>query len=238
MLVHQFCSRLLSDTVGTDQVVARISPQCRIVDITRRLDTGLFLDAGLVVQGVIADTAFVVQNLHVGITNQLITVAVAGDDDNVVPRSVATTCQRCDDVVALEALHVEHRHPEGAEQLPDDSHLLPQDLGRRLALRFVFGNGDMAERGFGTVKDDHQSIGLLILQEVHEHRGETNDRIRHLTGGRCHVARKSKKCTIRKGVAVECEALHTGKPTASACRQEFVRRCPSSSCAPTWPNVE
>ena len=45
---------------------------------------GALLDAGFVVEGVVADATLVVEHPHVRVGHELIAVAVAGDDDDVV----------------------------------------------------------------------------------------------------------------------------------------------------------
>ena len=65
VLVDELGRRLLADAGNTGQVVARITSERGVDRVLRRGDARAFEDAGLVVQGVVADASPVVQNLDV-----------------------------------------------------------------------------------------------------------------------------------------------------------------------------
>ena len=77
---------VFSPTPGTpSRLSLRVAAQRRVLRVLRRRDAGLLLDAGLVVQRVVADAAAVVEHLHARVVDELVAVAVAGDDDDLVP---------------------------------------------------------------------------------------------------------------------------------------------------------
>ena len=84
VLVDQLGGRLLADARHAGQVVGRVAAQRRVLRVQRRAHAGLLLDPGLVVERVVADAAPVVEHLDVRVGDELIAVAVAGDDDDVV----------------------------------------------------------------------------------------------------------------------------------------------------------
>ena len=83
-VVDQLGRRLLADAGHAGQVVARVAAQRGVLRVLRRRHAGALDDAGLVVERVVADAAAVVEHLDVGVLDELVGVAVAGDDDDVV----------------------------------------------------------------------------------------------------------------------------------------------------------
>ena len=90
---------------------------------------GPLLDAGLVVEGVVADAAPVVEHLDVRVLDQLVGVAVAGDDDDVAPRSRAWVARVAMMSSASNAGELDDRDLEGVDHLADQADLLAQDVG-------------------------------------------------------------------------------------------------------------
>ena len=80
----QLGGRLLADARDARQVVARVAAQRGVLRVLRRRDAGALEDPGLVVERVVADAAAVVEHLDVRVADELVGVAVAGDDDDVV----------------------------------------------------------------------------------------------------------------------------------------------------------
>ena len=103
VLVDQLGRRLLPHPGHAGQVVAGVAAQRGVLRVERRRDPGLLLDAGLVVERVVADPAPVVEHLHVRIGDELVAVAVAGDDDHVVAVVDEQVDRRGDEVVGLPA---------------------------------------------------------------------------------------------------------------------------------------
>ena len=76
---------VFSPTPGhAGQVVGRVAAQRGVLEVLRRRDAGALDDAGLVVERVVGDAAPVVEHLDVRVLDELVAVAVAGDDDDVV----------------------------------------------------------------------------------------------------------------------------------------------------------
>ena len=95
---------VFSPTPGTPgQVVGRVAPQGRVLRVERGGHAGALGDAGLVVERVVGHAPLVVEHLDVGVLDELVAVAVAGDDDDVVARVAALGGEGGDDVVRLEA---------------------------------------------------------------------------------------------------------------------------------------
>ena len=205
VLRHQLRGRLLPHARNAGQVVARVSSQGGVGRILLGSHTGLLDDAGLVVERVVGDASSVVQNPNVRIANELITVAVAGDDHDVESAVHRPVGHGGDDVVGFETRNLDHRNSEGRQDLADDSELLTKDVGSRLALRLVLGLGFVAERRLRTIERDHQTGGSVILQHRHQHRGETEHCVGDLATGRDHVGRQAEERAIRERIAVEEE---------------------------------
>ena len=87
----------------TRQVVGRVAAQCRVLGVLHRRDAGALEDAGLVVERVVGDAALVVQHLDVRVVDELVRVAVAGDDHDVDALVGRLRRERRDHVVGLDA---------------------------------------------------------------------------------------------------------------------------------------
>ncbi len=158
---------------------------------------------GLVVEGVVADPAPVVEDLDVRIADELEGVAVAGDDDDLVAAGHGLLGGGGDDVVGLEAGELAHRHAEHVEDLAHQPHLLAQRVRRRLALSLVGRVGLVPERRLGTVEGDEDLVGPLVLHHVDEHRREPEHGVGQLAADRGHVLREGEERPVRQRVAVE-----------------------------------
>ena len=103
---------LLPHPGNAGQVVARVAAQRGVLGVLRRRDAGAVEDAGLVVEHVVADTAAVVEHLDVRVAHELVGVAVAGDDHDVVAALDGLFGGGGDQVVGLVAGQLDHRHAE------------------------------------------------------------------------------------------------------------------------------
>ncbi len=155
VLVDQLGGGLLPHPGHAGQVVAVVAAQRGVLHVQRRRHPGSFLDAGLVVERVVADAALVVEHLDVGVAHELVAVAVAGDDDHLVAGVDELVGGRGDQVVGLPAGQVDRCDADGVEHLADEPHLLAQDVGGGFSLRLVQRFGLVAECGLGTV-EGHQ----------------------------------------------------------------------------------
>ena len=136
---------VFSPTPGTPGRLSEGSPRsAAYCGYSGGRDAGALLDAGLVVVRVVGDAALDVEHPHVRVLDELVGVAVAGEDEDVVARLAALRGQRGDDVVGLEPGRLEDRDPQGLEDLAHEAHLLAEDVGRRVAVALV---GADAARG-------------------------------------------------------------------------------------------
>ena len=87
-----------------------------------------------------------------GILDQLVGVAVAGDDDDVAAGVAALGGEGGDDVVGLEAHLLDRGEPERVDDLADQAHLLAEDVGRLGAVGLVGLDLLVPERGLGPVE--------------------------------------------------------------------------------------
>ncbi len=99
---------LLADAGNAGQVVAGVAAQARVVEVLRGRDAEAPLrDAGLVVERVVGDAALVVEHLDVRVVDELVRVAVAGDDHDVHALGGGLRGERRDHVVGLDARDLE-----------------------------------------------------------------------------------------------------------------------------------
>ena len=162
----QLGRRLLPHPGHARQVVGRVAAQRGVLRVERGRDAGALLDAGLVVERVVGHAALVVEHLDVRVLDELVAVAVAGDDDDVVARVAALRGERGDDVVGLDAGHLEDRDAERLDHLADQAHLLAQDVGRGVAVGLVGGDALVAERRLGPVEGHRDAVGLVVAHQV------------------------------------------------------------------------
>ena len=84
-----------------------------------------------------------------GVLDELVGVAVAGDDDDVVAPVAALGGEGGDDVVGLVPGRLEHGDAEGVEHLAHEPELLAEDVGRLLPLGLVGGTASWRKVGSG-----------------------------------------------------------------------------------------
>ena len=115
---------------------------------------------------------------------------------------------RGDDVVGLEAGHVERDDAKRLDDLADEPHLLAQDVGGGGAVGLVVGDGLVAERRLGPVEGGDDAVGPVVAQQVDQHRREPEHGVGDLTGRRGHVGRQGEEGPVRQRVAVEQQQLY------------------------------
>ena len=98
--------------------------------------------------------------------DQLVRVAVAGDDDDVEPEVSTACCQRRDQVVGLVAREVGHLDPQRVHDLTHEPHLLAKDVGSGLALCLVLGHGIVPEGRLRTIEQHDDAIGTLVASRL------------------------------------------------------------------------
>jgi hypothetical protein len=147
--VDQLGCGLLAHAGHARQVVGRIAAQRGVLDVVAGVDPGALEDAGLVVQGVVGHAALVVEDLHVGVLDELVAVAVAGDDDDVVAALLGQGGQGGDDVVGLDAGLVDGGDAERVDHLAHQRHLLASRC-RGAASRWALYSGFCSWRKVGS----------------------------------------------------------------------------------------
>ena len=121
------------------------------------------------------------------VAHQLIAVAIAGDNDDVVATLFAHQRNGADNVVGLEAHEVDGGDIECNQYLAHQPHLLAQNVRGCFALCFVLRVRVVPKRWFGPVKCHQHAVGFVFFDEVDEHRHKAKDGVRDLPTGRCHV---------------------------------------------------
>ncbi len=146
--------------------------------------------------------------------DELIGVAVAGDDDDVVAAVAALRGERGQDVVGFETGDLDHRHAQRLEHLAHEAHLLLQNVGRGFAAGFVVVDHAVPERRLRAVEGHDHAVGLVLPHDVGEHLRETQHRVGHLPGGGGQVGRQGEESAIDERIPVEQhEATHRPQTT-------------------------
>ncbi len=236
MSVDEFRRRLLPHPRHARQVVARVAAERRVLRVERGGHPRALEDPRLVVQGVIADPALVVEHPDMRIADQLIAVAIAGHDDHVVAAGREPVSRRRDQVVRLPASRLHLMDSGRREHLAHHRELLTEGVGGRFALGFVFGLSLVTERRLGPVERHEHTVGALIAEHVHQHRHQSEHGIRRLSRARCHVLRESEERSIGQRVPIDEEMPSHGRIDLSrgaASRRGCGQRHRASAPAPT-----
>ena len=199
--------RLLPHPGHPGEVVGGVTAKGRVLRVLLGHHPRPLLYPGLVVEDVVAHAPAVVEHPDVGVLDELVGVPVAGHDDDVVAPVPGLGGQGGDDVVGLEARHLHHRYAQRLHHLADQAHLLAEDVGGLGPPRLVVGHQLVAEGGLGTVEGYGYAFRAVVLEQVHEHGGEAEDGVGHLTRHGRHVRGKGEEGPVGQGVAVEQEQL-------------------------------
>ncbi len=201
--VDQLGCRLLPHPGDTWQVVGGVTPQRRVLGVPGGRDSGAGLDARLVVVGVVGDAPLVVDHPDVGVLDELVGVAIARDDEHVVPSGRSPGGQGGQHVISLEARSVDQRDVQGLDELTGQAHLLAQDVWRLGPSSLVTGDHLVAEGGLGPVEADHQLVRVLVSDQVDQHRHKPVHRVGHLPGRSGQIRGQGKERPIEERVAVD-----------------------------------
>ena len=144
-LLQQLRGRFLADPGNAGNVVGGVAAQPHQVgDQLRRHPVALEHGVAVVDLG-LGDAARGAHHPH-SLADQLVGVAVAGDDHHLDPLLAGLAGQRGDHVVGLVALDLDVGVAEGVDQRHQVRPLLAQQVGPRFALGLVEVVGDLAPR--------------------------------------------------------------------------------------------
>ena len=115
--------------------------------------------------------------------------------------------ERGDDVVRLEARRLDDRDAQRLDDLAHETHLLAEDVGRRVPVGLVVGDRFVAERRLGPVERNADAVGLVVADEVQQHRREPEHRVGHLPGSEGDVGRQREERSVRERVPVDQHQL-------------------------------
>ena len=146
VLVDQLGGGLLPYPRDAGQIVGGVAAQGGQEDVLVGGHAGALLNARLVVEGVVADAALVVEHPDVRVLHELVAVAVAGDDHDLAPALRRLGREGGDDVVRLEPGRLDDRDRERVHDLADDVELGRQEPRRGGATRLVVLEHLVAER--------------------------------------------------------------------------------------------
>ncbi len=204
-LLQQLGGGLLADPRHARDVVGGVAAQTHQIGDQRRRDpVALEHRLGVVDLG-LGDAARGAHHPH-SLGDQLVGVAVAGDDHHLQPLLAGLPGQRGDHVVGLVALDPDVGVAEGLDQRHQVRPLLAQQVGPRFALGLVEVVGDLAT-GHPRVPGDDDPLRVVLVDDFHQHRGEPVDRI-----GRPPVAgpdrlRQREEGAVGERVTVDQEEL-------------------------------
>ncbi len=190
VFIDQLGRRLLPHAGNAGQVVGGVAPQRGQQRVLVRPHPGPLLDAGLVVEGVVAHAPTVVQHPDVGILDQLVGVAVTGHDDHRMPPVPGLGGQRGQNVVSLVAFGSHHRDGQRPEDPPDHVELR-WEVGWSVGpAALVVLHDVVPERSAGKIEGDGQAHRPVVPHQVHHHGGEPVDRVGDHTGSGGEVGRE------------------------------------------------
>jgi hypothetical protein len=169
--------RLLAHPGHAGQVVRGIAAQRGQQHVLGGRHPAALEDAGLVVEGVVADAPLVVEHAHVRVLHELEAVAVAGDDDHLALAYGRLGGQGGDHVVRLEPGRLDHRDGERGHHLADHVELRRQQPRRLGPAGLVVRQHLVAERVARGVEGHREGRRALLPDEVHQHGREAVHRI-------------------------------------------------------------
>ena len=183
--LDQLAGGLVADPRHAGDVVRRVPLQPVEVRDQLRRDAVAVDDRLTVVDLGVGDAARGGHDLdHALGVDQLEDVAVAGHDHHgdAGARAQRAVGQRGDHVVGLEALDADVGVAEGLHQRFHRRPLLLEQIRARAALGLVLGEDLGASRAAG-VPHDHGRAHAVVGDDLHEHRGEAEDRVGRLARG-------------------------------------------------------
>ncbi len=210
VLLDELRRGLVADARHAGDVVRCVALQRHEVQVLIGTHAVAALDRGRVHQVDLGDAATVEQHgdrtvLLPACPHQLEEVAVRGDDHGVDPRTRRLEGEGADGVVGLVALGADDGDLQGVEHLLDEPELGTELGGCLGAARLVLGIELQADRGGAHVERHGDQVGLLVGEELDQHRGEPVDRVRDRAAAGGQGLRQREERPVREAVAVEEE---------------------------------
>ena len=177
VLGDQLHGRLLAHPLDAGDVVDRVAHEGHHVGNLLGPHAPALAHLGLVVHDALARAPEHGQHAHAR-ADELQQVLVAGDDDDVeVGHGQRVLDEGGQRVVGLVARHLEDRRPERVEQAADVGQLAREVVRHRRARGLVVGEHRVAERRTRRIQRDAEVVGLLLADELPEHRAQDQHRV-------------------------------------------------------------
>jgi hypothetical protein len=139
-------------------------------------------------------------------------VPVGRDDAGLDPCLVRARRDRRDDVVRLPALELEVPVAERLDDRTEVRELLPEQVGHRPAALLV-GLRDLRAMRGARVPCHGDPARRVVGEQLEQHVGEAEQRVRRLSVGRLELLRKREERAVREVVAVDEKELRSlGRP--------------------------
>ena len=189
VLVDPLRREPVADAGHAGDVVGSLATQRRKIRVLRGADMVLVLHR---LRRHVLEVLEVMPGIQHGdaLVDQLEGVAVAGQHQRVVSGPLPHRGERGDDVVALIPLLFDVGDAQRREHLLDERQLGEQVLRRRFAGALVLRQHLVAEGAALHVERDREMVGLLAVQHLGQHRGETPYRVRGLSGLSTEIFRR------------------------------------------------
>ncbi len=184
--------RLLADPADARDVVDRVAHEPDDVDPALGLDAVALLhlgDAGALVEHRVEERD--------ARSDKLLEILVAGHDHDLAARRGEARRERADDVVRLDARHLDHPRPQHLDHPPDEPDLRHELVGHRRAVGLVVGVELVAERAARRVEDEPEVGRVLVFQELQQHVGHAVRRV-----GRYAARRREKRDRVEGPIDV------------------------------------
>ena len=200
-LGHEVAGPLVADPGDAGHVVDRVADEGEDVHDPLRLDPPLRLDRLAVEERRPRALPAGVED-HDVVADELEHVLVGGHHHDPEPGGDRLVGERRDHVVGLEARRLDDRQPEGLAHPADVGQLHREVAVHRRPVRLVPGVLLVAERAPRGVEEHGDVLGLLVLQELAQHRREAVGRVRGQAAARGEAADRVER-TVELAAAVD-----------------------------------
>ena len=137
------------------------------------------------------------------IARQLIGILIAGHEQRVVAELLVLSREGAQDIVALPARQRHHRDVECSKQVFDERKLHAQVIVHGRALRFVLLERLHTKGRLSFIESAHDRIGMLLFDELDEHRQKAESSIGGRAIRRLHGRRHRMKRAVHKGISID-----------------------------------